>query len=113
MDITQISEKELGNLMVMLKEEMERRRESSKQRVIEELVALAKAHGYALDELMASFNKKITTHPNETERRRLPIKFRHPHQHDLTWTGRGIQPRWMTAWLAQGNTREECSVAQE
>lgn len=57
MDITQISETELGNLMVMLKEEMERRRESSKQRVIEELVALAKAHGYALDELMASYSK--------------------------------------------------------
>lgn len=110
MDITQISEMELTNLMGMLTEEMQRRRESSKQRVIEELAALAKAHGYALDELLGGHGKAAKSKSVHHKRRRVPVKYRHPERQDLTWTGRGIQPRWVAAWVAEGRSLDTCLV---
>lgn len=111
MDITQISESELGNLMSMLTEEMERRRESGRQRVIEELAALAKAHGYTLDTLFGEKQKPAKLKPGPAKGRVVPVKYRHPDHPDLTWTGRGIQPRWVTAWVAEGKALEACLAA--
>ena len=38
----------------------------------------------------------------------LPAKYRGPNGE--TWTGRGLAPRWLTAELAQGKTKEDFAV---
>lgn len=38
----------------------------------------------------------------------VPAKYRGPNGEG--WSGRGLMPRWMTALLAQGRTKEEFSV---
>lgn len=38
------------------------------------------------------------------------IKYRHPENPELTWTGRGVMPKWMRALLEAGRTREEFHV---
>ena len=32
----------------------------------------------------------------------VAVKYRHPENSALTWTGRGLQPRWLKAALAAG-----------
>lgn len=34
----------------------------------------------------------------------LPIKYMHPANRNMTWTGQGPQPPWMTAYLAHGGS---------
>jgi DNA-binding protein H-NS len=43
-------------------------------------------------------------------RRPVPIKFRHPDQKELTWSGRGKTPTWINAWLKQGRVLAELAV---
>lgn len=31
---------------------------------------------------------------------RVPVKYRHPSEPELTWTGRGRRPRWVAEWVA-------------
>jgi len=37
-----------------------------------------------------------------------PIKFRGPNGE--TWSGRGLMPRWLSALVAQGNSKEKYAV---
>lgn len=32
------------------------------------------------------------------------VKYRHPQEHTLTWSGRGRQPKWVDAYLANGGS---------
>ncbi len=34
----------------------------------------------------------------------LPIKYMHPANRNMTWTGEGPQPLWMTAYFAHGGS---------
>ena len=38
----------------------------------------------------------------------VPVKYRGPNGE--TWSARGLMPRWLTALVAQGRTKEEFSV---
>jgi DNA-binding protein H-NS len=48
------------------------------------------------------------------ERRKYPRvfpKYRNPHEPSETWSGRGKQPRWLTAALKTGHTIEEFVIS--
>lgn len=57
--------------------------------------------------------------PNLTgapQRRRYPRvypKYRNPNAPNETWSGRGKQPRWLTAALEAGHTIEEYAIAPD
>ena len=38
------------------------------------------------------------------------IRFRHPENSQITWSGKGRKPQWVTHWLAQGNDISEIAV---
>jgi DNA-binding protein H-NS len=40
----------------------------------------------------------------------VKIKYRHPKDASLEWTGRGRQPRWVVEWLAGGGKIEGLAV---
>ncbi|WP_209022512.1 H-NS family nucleoid-associated regulatory protein [Rhodocyclus gracilis] len=44
---------------------------------------------------------------------RTEVKYRHPQNHDLTWTGRGRQPKWVEAALSNGMSLVSLEVAQQ
>lgn len=39
-------------------------------------------------------------------RKEVVVKFRHPNNPSLTWTGRGKTPKWLSEEEAQGRMRE-------
>ena len=116
MDITRLSLAELKHLHAILPDEIEKRRGQDRERVIEELSALARARGFVLAELIPLLEEKIET-ASATKvaravdhRRRAPIKYQHPRNAELAWAGRGQRPRWVAAWLAEGRTMTELKV---
>jgi DNA-binding protein H-NS len=49
------------------------------------------------------------------ERRKYPRvfpKYRNPEEPSETWSGRGKQPRWLTAALKTGHTIEEFAISE-
>lgn len=109
MDISHLPLADLQHLLAILPEEIENRRAEERKRVIEELAALARARGFELEDLMRKPEAK-TEAVNASmviRRQRASVKYRHPLKCDLAWSGRGRQPKWVAAWLADGRTMAE------
>jgi DNA-binding protein H-NS len=41
---------------------------------------------------------------------KVAIKYRHPDDHNKTWTGRGVAPKWMQELQSAGHQRSEFEV---
>ena len=112
MDISTMPLKGLEQLLAALPHEIEKRRTQERGRVLEELAALARVRGFALDELMPAPQTSSNVMPTLThhQRRRARVKFRHPLNSALAWAGRGRQPKWVEAWLAEGKALKDLQV---
>jgi len=67
-----------------------------------------------IKELAASIDVVVEIHEPEKKPARkgakVAIKYRHPDDHDKTWTGRGVAPKWMQELLSAGHNRSEFEV---
>jgi DNA-binding protein H-NS len=50
---------------------------------------------------------------NIKKSKKAAIKYRDPQDHSLTWSGRGLPPKWMQASLDKGWTRNDFLIADE
>ena len=41
----------------------------------------------------------------------VKIKYRHPLDAGLSWTGRGRKPKWVESWLVEGGNLDALLVA--
>lgn len=105
MDISILSVSELRDLQQQIPLELKRREAQDKVNILNEVRAFAKARGYALEELVAKELKVKITSGNKVK-----VKYRHPEDESLEWTGRGRKPKWVEAWLVSGKTIEALSV---
>lgn len=105
MDISTLSLAELKQLQKQIPAEIGKREEQEKKKVLDEVKALAEARGFSIDQLIggAKEAKVRVSKP-------VAIKYRHPDNATLTWTGRGRKPQWVEAWLGQGRKLEELAV---
>ena len=105
MDISNLSLPELQSLLEIIPEEITRRKRQEKQRVLQEIEALASASGFSLAEL---FDPKsgIPTKVKKT----VAVKYRHPENSGLEWTGRGRQPKWVAEFLSAGGNIEQLAI---
>jgi DNA-binding protein H-NS len=96
MDISNLSFKELDTLQKQIAEEINKRKQANKTDALKRARKAAEEAGYTLEELLGAA-------PAATKRVGKPvaIKYRHPQQPELTWTGRGKTPRWVSAWKAE------------
>ncbi|MEY1660625.1 H-NS histone family protein [Isoalcanivorax beigongshangi] len=73
-----------------------------------EVEAIARKAGITIEELLGlKAGAQATT---KTGRRPAPVKFRHPEDPSLTWTGRGKRPNWLAAELANGKALEDFAI---
>ncbi|MFO1403494.1 MAG: H-NS histone family protein [Azonexus sp.] len=100
MDISKLSAVQLRDLLQKIPGELKRRESEEKAKVLEETRAFAKSRGYSLDELV---NKELKA---PRSRGVVPVKYRHPEDASLTWTGRGRKPKWVESWLTGGGKIE-------
>jgi DNA-binding protein H-NS len=100
-DLSKLSIEELQTLARDIEQEIISRREADRERVVAQMRELA---GMSLEELLRQERGR--------ERARVPatsIRFRHPENTALAWSGRGKRPQWIVEWLASGRTLEDLS----
>lgn len=104
MDLSQVSTADLKKTLARIPKEIERRQQAEKAQLLQEMEALARARGFiTLGEVIDGY-KKIEGTP-------LPIKYRHPSNEKLTWTGRGRQPKWIQDFVQGGGNLDALKAA--
>jgi len=99
MDLSKLSLVELRDLQQQIPAELKRREVQEKADALNELRAFAKSRGFSLDELIGKESAKVKA-PSAGSK--VKVKYRHPQNAELEWTGRGRKPKWVEAWLADG-----------
>ena len=106
MDLSALSLAELRNLQQLIPAEMKRREAQEKIDALNEVRALAKAKGFSLEDLLGKEAKVAKVRSGGV----VKVKYRHPNDGGLEWTGRGRRPKWVEAWLAEGRSIDELAV---
>lgn len=107
MDLSKLSRTELSQLLAAIPAEIQKREKEEKAKALKELEAFAADRGFSLDELLSSTPVKA-----KKEKGTVAVKYRHPKQANLTWTGRGRQPKWIGEFLSQGGSLPELTVSR-
>jgi DNA-binding protein H-NS len=96
MDLSGLSMVELRVLDVQLKGEIKRREQEDMIKAREQIMAIANSVGIPLKDLLG-----ITAAPMRIKSGAVAVRYRHPMNPSLQWTGRGRQPKWVAAWEAE------------
>ncbi|PKO36415.1 MAG: histidinol phosphate phosphatase [Betaproteobacteria bacterium HGW-Betaproteobacteria-6] len=105
MDISTLSVAQLRDLQQQIPAEIKRREAQEKINVLNELRAIAKTRGYAIEDLLGKEVKVKAASGNKVK-----VKYRHPQNVELEWTGRGRKPKWVEAWVANGGSLDNLLV---
>lgn len=105
MDISTLSVAQLRDLQQQIPAEIKRREAQEKVNVLNELRAIAKTRGYAIEDLLGKEVKVKASSGNKVK-----VKYRHPQNVELEWTGRGRKPKWVEAWVANGGSLDNLLV---
>lgn len=120
-DVNTLSPRELEKL---IKSARKRKTQLQKRKPIatvrRKVEAMIMTAGYTVEELFgtgggAAAGNKKTAGRKSTAGRTLgtvPPKYRNPDNTSETWSGRGRQPRWMAALVAEGKTPEDFLIAK-
>ena len=76
------------------------KRTDSRNRLIETLKKEAHKQGFKLDEILGGTKKTKNS----------DVKYRHPKDRSLTWSGRGRPSKWLSDLVAKGHSRDEFAV---
>jgi len=105
MDIEKLSEAELTALLKKAEERLSKvRARPPRAEMIKTIEGIAKQNGYALSELFPSATATMK------EGRKLgpvKVKYVHPKDPELRWSGRGSKPKWIVDLLSQGHRLED------
>lgn len=114
MNLSKLSTKELEALLKRIPAEIDKRAKQEKSQLLKEFAQIATKRGYSLKELVGKTAPPVKRTPTKSKkagtRKPVAVKYRHPQDAKLTWTGRGRKPHWVTEWLAKGKTMESLAV---
>lgn len=104
MNLSELSIQDLKALLEKIPAEIKRRENGEKQRLRQEIEAIAAKAGFSLNDLMADTGAKVKKTTS------VAVKYRHPDNSSFAWTGRGRQPRWVVDFVAAGGALEQLLV---
>lgn len=122
MDLSNLNLTELRRLQSRVETEITRRTSTARKDLLKKVQKLAAEAGVSLDDLVS---KEIPEPARKTKVRsaakkpraksstagmKVPAKYRHPENGELTWTGRGRKPKWVEDWLGGGGTLEQVTI---
>lgn len=106
MNLTSLSLAELRDLQEQLMRELKKREQEEIAKAREQILAIARSVGMPIEVLIGSRDQTNTS----TALGKVAVRYRHPSNASLEWTGRGKQPKWIREWVASGRTLEELRV---
>jgi DNA-binding protein H-NS len=105
-NLASLSSSDLQQLKADIDKELTER--SSKLQAIEEVKKLAASKGLNLSDLIGEMGGSKPK--GKRELGPAPVRFRHPKDPSMTWSGRGKRPNWMKDAMAQGFTEDQMRV---
>lgn len=102
MDLSALSSQDLRDLQEQLKQEIKKREQEDVRKAREQIMAIAQSVGMPLKDLLAGHTR--------SKKGAAEVRYRHPSDATLQWTGRGRQPKWVKDWLASGLTLDALLV---
>lgn len=106
MELSNLSVAQLRDLQQQIPAELKRRESQEKENILNEVRAFAKARGYAIEDLLTR-DVKVKA---PAAVKKVKVKYRHPQDASLEWTGRGRTPKWVEAWVANGGSLDNLLV---
>lgn len=85
--IERMSYRELLDLQARISVAIDRRRMDERAKLAEKLEALAASSGFSLPEVLGQRGRQ--------KRGSSGVRYRHPSDPSLTWSGRGRRPKWL------------------
>ena len=121
MDLSSLSVAELRRLQTKVETEIRRRSDSAKKDLLKRMQKLAAEHGMSLNEVIGQEAEKAPAaapaakktaaakpaKPAKKAKAASVIKFRHPENAAIGWTGHGRKPQWVIDWLAEGKPLDD------
>ncbi len=105
MDISSLTLAQLKDLLNHIPAEIKRREKDEKAKTLRDLEALAAERGFSLSDLLGDGSSKT-----KKEKGTVAVKYRHPQNSELAWTGRGRQPKWVVEFFANGGSLDQLAV---
>jgi DNA-binding protein H-NS len=87
--IQKMSYQQLLDLQQKIAAAIDAKRDTERAALKEKLQSMAERAGFRLTDLFGNGRER---HPVKT----AGIKYRHPENRSLVWTGRGRRPKWLT-----------------
>lgn len=104
-DLSKLSIEELENLVRDAQAEIVSRKETEKQRVLDQIRELAASIGMTPEALL-----KQQAGGKGRAGGSVEAKYRNPDDPSQTWSGRGKRPQWVNDALAAGKSLEDLAV---
>ena len=98
-----LSEKELQAVIELAEKALKDKQASKRKQVMNQINELAASIGVIVEvvEKDRKSSRKST---------KVAAKYRHPNDPEITWTGRGVTPKWLKALLDAGHDRSEFQI---
>ena len=116
-DLSQFSGSELAKLSQRIDKEIASRAESSKNNVLRDIQKLVAESGLSLADLFpgaelpsAARRGRKPGSANKLAGIKVAVKYRHPDNAELEWTGRGRAPKWVEEWKINGGSLDQLAV---
>ncbi len=118
MDLSSLSVAELRRLQTKVETEIRRRSDTAKKDLLKRMQKLAAEHGMSLNEVIGqeadkapaaapAAKKAAAAKSAKKAKAASVIKFRHPENASIGWTGHGRKPQWVIDWVAQGKSLDD------
>jgi DNA-binding protein H-NS len=100
-DLSKLSIEEMEALAKDIEIEINSRREAERERVLAQMRELAASIGTTPEDLFRT---------GRVVEKVVAVKYRHPDNPALTWSGRGKRPQWLVEALAAGRTLDDLAA---
>jgi DNA-binding protein H-NS len=96
MDISTLTLNELRQLQDDITKQLKNREQAELSSAREQIFAIAKSAGISVKDLVENTTR--------SKKGTVAVQFQNPDNSMQQWTGRGRQPLWVKAWLAEGKS---------
>jgi DNA-binding protein H-NS len=108
-NIDRMTEAELKDLLKSAQEALDRLVAKRARSTLKEAKRMAAEVGFEITFVKTGKPEGGKAKPQSSRAKVLP-KYRNPDNPDETWSGRGRQPKWVQAALAEGQTLEDFAI---
>ncbi len=107
-DLSALTVEELNGVIAQAQQLIKAKRKTSIKQARAKIEQMAADLGITVAELLANNGevKAVST----KEKKKVEPRYRNPANAEETWTGRGKQPRWLTAQLFAGKQLADFSI---